>query len=277
MTHTHSSWASKSRSMLFVPGSQPQRFDKAYVTSADMVIIDLEDAVAITDKDIARNYIAGWLSADKRVAIRVNAIGTQWFEDDINLCVMEGVGAVVLPKAEQIEDIQRIRHIVGPDKAILPLVETAIGLSNAVFLAKEQGVQRLLFGSIDFQLDLGISGEKEELLHFRSQLVLASRLAGLTGPVDGVCTVLDDAVLLNQDVSYAKKLGFSGKLCIHPKQVDVVNDGFMPTLAEIVWARAVIEAMDAADGAAVAVDGKMVDKPVLLRAQRVLEHAEHKR
>jgi len=144
---------------------------------------------------------------------------------------------------------------------------------NAHALVQCRGVLRLVFGSIDFQLDLGIQGEDDELLTFRSQLVLVSRVAGIAPPVDGVTTALDDPERLQADTLRAKKLGFGAKLCIHPKQVALVNQCFCSSPAEVLWARRVLEAAAGARGAAVAIDGKMVDKPVLARAEAILASA----
>jgi citrate lyase subunit beta/citryl-CoA lyase len=130
-----------------------------------------------------------------------------------------------------------------------------------------------MFGSIDFQADMNIEGEGDELLLFRSRIVLASRLAGLQAPVDGVSTAIDDTGSVQADAQRARRLGFGGKLCIHPKQVGVVNQGFSPTPAQIEWAQRVIAADAASGGAPVTVDGKMVDRPVVLKAQTVLRAA----
>jgi citrate lyase subunit beta/citryl-CoA lyase len=134
-------------------------------------------------------------------------------------------------------------------------------------------VQRLVFGSIDFQLDLGITGEREELLYFRSGLVLASTLARLQAPVDGVTVDIENIERVKDDTLYAKRLGFGGKLCIHPKQIAAVNQCFSPSADEIVWAKRVVDAAGAADGGAVQVDGKMIDRPVLIRAQAILQES----
>lgn len=261
------------KSFLFVPGHQPARFDKACATDADAIIIDLEDAVAPADKDSARQAIAGWLPGSRPVMLRINSVDTPWFEEDLALCQSSGISGVILPKAEDPADLEKIATLLGPDIPLFPLIETAIGIWNAHALAQATSVCRLMFGSIDFQFDLGIQGEGDELLYFRSQLVLMSRLAGLQPPVDGVTTALDDPTQLSADVSYARRLGFGGKLCIHPKQVDLVNRGFLPSDDEVAWAKRIVAAMQAANGAAVAVDGKMVDKPVLLRAETLLKNA----
>ncbi len=262
------------RSYLFVPGNRPERFDKACAAGADAVIVDLEDAVPFADKAVARDAVAAWLSEEKPVLVRINGADTDWFADDLALCRMPGVAGVVLPKAEQAGDIVRLR--AAGAIAVLPLIESATGIDHLRAIASARGVQRLMFGSIDFQLDLGIPGEREELLFFRSQLVLASRLAGLAAPVDGVSTALDDADRLADDARHARQMGFGAKLCIHPKQVDAVNRCFTPGADALAWAGRVLEAAARADGAAVALDGKMIDRPVILRAQAIVDaHALH--
>lgn len=255
------------RSYLFVPGDRPERFDKACVAGADAVIIDLEDAVAPARKAAARDALAAWLPGPRPVLIRINAAGTGWFDDDLALCGRDGVEGIVLPKAEREEQLAAVAHAGAA--ALYPLIETAHGIANARALAEAPPVRRLMFGAIDFALDLGIEGDDDALLYFRSQLVLASRLAGLAPPVDGVTTALDEPAVLRRDALRARRLGFGAKLCIHPKQVAPVNQAFLPSAEEVDWARRVIEA--AGSGAAVAVDGSMVDRPVLLRAQRIIE------
>ena len=148
---------------------------------------------------------------------------------------------------------------------------SAAGFAALPAIAGAAGVQRLVFGSLDFQPDLGMRDALEdELIFFRSQLVLASRLAGLQPPVDGVSTAIDDAARLRDDALRARRLGFGGKLCIHPRQVADVNRHFAPSEPERVWAQRVLEAAAASGGAAAAVDGKMIDKPVILRAQAIM-------
>ncbi len=257
------------RSYLFVPGDRPERFEKACAAGAGQVIVDLEDAVAPDAKTRAREAVAAWLRADRPVALRINSAGTPWFDDDLALAAQPGVAAVMLPKSEGAEELVRVAA-AAPAAALLPLIETARGMALLDTIARAPRVQRLVFGSIDFQLDLGIDGDDDELLFFRSQIVLASRLADLSPPVDGVCTAIDDTEALRAASLRAQRLGFGAKLCIHPRQVGVVEAAFAPSAEEIAWARRVIDAAQGAQGAAVAVDGRMVDKPVLLRAQRLL-------
>lgn len=259
------------RSYLFVPANRPERYAKACAAGADAVIVDLEDAVPPSDKLTARDTLAAWLNPAHPVLIRVNSPDSEWFRDDMALCRIPGVAAIMVPKAEREHDLAIVAAAGAP--AILPLIESAQGLWNAIELARSPCVQRLVFGAIDFSFDLGIKEGNEPLLYFRSQIVLVSRVAGLQAPVDGVTTALDDPERVREDTDRARALGFGGKLCIHPKQVALVNTGFGPTIAELAWAARVIEAADAANGGAVAVDGKMVDRPVILIAQQMLDEA----
>lgn len=261
------------RSYLFVPGDRPERFAKAQASGAGLVVIDLEDAVAAQDKDAARAAIAAHApAAAAGVAVRINAADTSWFEQDLALCREIGAAAVMVPKTESLETLAHAARQV-PAAALLPLVETARGIARAQQLAAAPGVQRLVFGSIDFQLDAGIEGDGEELLYFRSQLVLASALARIAAPADGVCTALDDMEQVRCETRRARRLGFGAKLCIHPRQVPVVNETFAPTPAQLEWARRVLAGAEAADGAAARVDGRMIDRPVILQAQALLASA----
>ncbi len=257
------------RSYLFVPGDRPERFAKALASGADAVIVDLEDAVAPANKNAARDAVAGALDATQPIVLRINGADTAWFADDARLAAHPGVAAVMLPKAASADPVAALRAASG-GKPVLALVESAAGMSNVAALAATPGVARLVFGSIDFQLDLDIADDDLALLAFRSQLVLASRVANLPAPVDGVTTTLDDAVRIELEARRARSLGFGAKLCIHPRQVAIVNSAFSPAEAELAWAQRVVDAAAAADGAAVAVDGKMVDAPVLSRARRLL-------
>ncbi len=259
------------RSYLFVPGMRPERFAKALASGAHAVIVDLEDAVPPADKGRAREAVADALSPTRALFVRINGAGTPWFEEDLRLCRNASVAGIVLPKAEEPVVVEHIRGIVGQRAFVLPLIETARGLWNALAIASAAGVRRLLFGSIDFQVDLRIADE--ELVTYRSQLVLVSRVAELPAPVDGVTTAIDDLESLRRDTERARELGFGGKLCIHPKQVEPVNAAFRPTADEIAWAQRVVAADAQAGGAVVAVDGKMVDRPVLLKAQEILSAA----
>ncbi len=260
------------RTMLFVPGDRPDRFAKAAASGADLVVCDLEDAVAPQQKEAARSAVSDWLGAGGRAAVRVNSVDTEWYAADCDaLSGLSGLEAVLVPKAEDPEELARLATRLG-GIPLVALVETALGLHRAVELASSPGVVRLAFGAIDFALDAGTADDDEALLYARSGLVVASRVGGLGQPVDGVTVALDDPEAAARDAVKARRLGFGGKLCIHPQQVGPVNAAFSPTAAEIEHARRLVGAAGA--GAATRVDGQMVDVPVLERAQRILAQAE---
>lgn len=264
------------RSCLFVPGDRPERFDKAAQSGAHAVVIDLEDAVKPEAKDKARAALADWLGRGPDAAagiwVRINGIGTEWHDADLAVLADAGVGAVMLPKAEQEASLAAFMAALPRALPTIALIETALGLSNVESIATMPGVARLGFGSVDFQLDCGIEDEDEGLLYARSKIVLASALARLPAPLDGVSVALDDEDGLKRDTARARGLGFGGKMCIHPRQVEVVNQGFAPTAQELDWARQVVEA-EGVRGAkgAVRLNGRMIDAPVIERARRMLE------
>jgi citrate lyase subunit beta/citryl-CoA lyase len=265
-------------SYLFVPGNRPDRFDKACAAGADAVIIDLEDAVAPADKAAARDALANWLDSEQAranmvpILVRINCINSGCFGDDLRLCRTPGIAGVVLPKAERVADVAA----ASPGSPVYPLIETTVGFSHIAELAAAPRVSRLLFGTIDFKLDMGIDGDRDELLFFRSQIVLASRIARLLPPVDGVTVEIDDDAKIEDDANYARRLGFGGKLCIHPNQVPVVNRSFMPSQRRIDWANRILQAAEAAGGGPVAVEGKLIDRPVVVMAQRIIEETLRK-
>jgi citrate lyase subunit beta / citryl-CoA lyase len=258
------------RSYLFVPGSRRDRFDKALAAGADAIIIDLEDAVPPPDKVTARERVAGWLSAEHPVIVRVNEYDSEWFRDDIAACRHAGVAGVVLPKAARVEQVQAVIDRVGRAVSILPLVETAQGIWNAEALARSPQVERLLFGTIDLSIDMNLSGGEDDLLYYRSHIVLVSRVAGIQPPVDGVTTTFDSPEPVRADAQRARRLGFGGKLCIHPKQIAPVHEAFAPTPDEVAWAFRVVAAAGSSAGAATALDGTMVDRPVVTQAEAIL-------
>ncbi|WP_066717070.1 MULTISPECIES: CoA ester lyase [Hyphomicrobiales] len=249
---------------LFVPGDRPERFVKAASTDADAIIIDLEDAVAADGKDQARAALKRDFT-DKPVLVRVNGIGTPWHDRDIAALRGHGFSAVVLPKAEFGPEFETLCEQL--DLPVVALIESVRGLADARRIAITRNVGRIAFGSIDFSADLGCGHTREALLLARSELVVACRLAGLPQPIDGVTTAIDDAPLIASDARHARDLGFSGKLCIHPRQVTAIQAGFAPDEAEVLWARKV---MASGDGA-VAIDGAMVDEPVRIRARSILK------
>lgn len=256
------------RTWLFVPGNRPDRFVKAATSGADQVILDLEDAVDGSAKETARNEVSGWLRAGGRAWVRVNAIDTAQWPDD--LAALDGSGAlgVVVPKAE----VNAIEETAGRTPlGLLALVETARGLREVYDIAAHPQVEAVAFGSVDYALDLGATAPAA-LDHARHALVVAARAAGLPTIIEGVSPEISDPEAVRRDTVHARALGFTGKLCIHPAQVTPVHDGLSPTEDEREWAKRVLAAAAALPpehAGAFRVGGHMVDRPVLLRAQRI--------
>src|SRR5918995_3092624 len=174
---------------------------------------------------------------------------------------------VMLPKAEEPEHVAKVASRLGAP--VITTLETALGAWNARALAEAPGVERLAFGPVDFRLDTGILGEGEELLYVKTRMVLASRVAGILPPLDGVTMSLDDPERLAADVERARRLGFGGKVCIHPRQVGAVNEGFLPTQDEVAWAEKVVRAAETAGSGAIKVGGEVIDPPVDRSARAV--------
>jgi len=257
------------RALLFVPGHRPDRFDKAARSGADLVIVDLEDAVAADDKEQARQAAADWPGLGDRTVVRVNAPGTPWFEADLRMAADHGC-PVMVPKAEDPAALADIAARTAGRCPLIPLIETALGVERAYDLCSVPGVVRAAFGNVDLAAELGTAHDDTlALAHARSRLVLASAAAGICPPVDGVTTAVRDPQALAADTAHARRLGFSGKLCIHPAQTGPVTDGFAPSESELRWARAVLDAGESVT----TVDGHMVDKPVLERARNLLARA----
>ena len=254
------------RTFLFVPGDRPDRFDKAMTSGADMVIVDLEDAVAPASKYGARTAIAAWLSPDHPVVLRINAAGTEWFEDDLALAAHPGVAAIMLPKSVA----GAVLNQVASERATIALVESARGILDLAVIAATLGVVRLAFGAIDLALDLDTTSPDTSFDPFRLDMVVASRAAGLPAPIDGVTRNFRDPTLVEATVRKARALGLSGKLCIHPAQIEPTHIALSPTDAEIAYARRVIDIDTASNGAAASIDGVMIDRPVVERAQSIL-------
>jgi citrate lyase subunit beta/citryl-CoA lyase len=253
-------------SLLFVPGHRPDRFAKAADAGAGAIILDLEDAVAPADKDTAREHVAAWLADGGGGIVRINAPGTPWYADDLKAVAGH---PVMLPKAEAPE---QVAEVAGTANGVLPLIETAAGILNAAQILATVGVVRAAFGSIDLSAGLGVHPDDTTALLFaRAQMVLASAAAGVAGPVDGVTTDVTDEERLVADARHGAALGFTGKMCIHPRQLAAVHDVFRPSDEELAWARRVVEAFSGAGAGTL--DGKMIDKPVVDRARRLLARA----
>lgn len=260
------------RSMLFVPGHRPDRFAKAAASGADAIILDLEDAVGVEDKDTARRHVAEYLRGGHPAVVRVNAPGTPWHDDDVAMAARHSC-AVMLPKSEHPDALAELaRHL--PATPVIPLLETATGLMAAHELCLASGgIVRAAFGNVDLAAQLGIDpGDHQALITARSTLVLAAASAGIAPPIDGVTTAVHDDEALLADTDHAVGLGFTGKLCVHPNQVATVRAAFTPEPDKVRWAHDVIAA--SRDSSVTVLDGQMIDKPVVDRARSILQRAD---
>lgn len=255
----------RATTFLFVPGNRPDRFARAASSGADLVIIDLEDAVAFADKKTARRHAAAWLAAGEKSVIRVNAVSTPWHDDDI--AIAQQALAVMLPKTETTADLTYVKNVLG-DVPLIPLLETPRGVLNAEALCAADGVTRVAFGHVDFAAATGLDPDNlSALAGARSQLVYASAASGRATPIDGVTTAINDEGRLRGDTLNARSMGFGAKLLIHPVQVHLVEQLLRPTEDEISWAESILR--ECGDGVGVH-DGQMIDAPVIARARRLM-------
>ncbi|PYI67639.1 CoA ester lyase [Arthrobacter livingstonensis] len=273
--------ATRAVTALFVPGDRPERFAKAAAAGPDVVIIDLEDAVAPAAKEAALSAALAALAATDdedtrlRALVRVNPIDSPRHSAEraalLALAQTSGHGllGIMVPKAEDPVRLHGLSADLPAGLALIPLVESATGLVNALELARVSGVTRLAFGAIDFALDIDAGDSDRFLDHARSQLVVASRAAGIAAPWDSPTTDIKDTVKVAGSASLGRGFGFGGKLCIHPAQLGAVHEAFAPTAEEVEWAHSVI----GAEGGAAQVDGQMIDRPVTERAKRILVRA----
>jgi citrate lyase subunit beta / citryl-CoA lyase len=253
-----------------VPGDRPDRFDRAAQSGADEIILDLEDAVSPDAKVRARESVRTWLEGPGSGWVRVNATGTDDHEHDLSAVRRPaGLRGVVVAKAEDPGSLAALRVQLPDGAGVVALVESALGIDRATEIARSGAVDRLAFGSVDFALDIGAEETDEALLLARSSLVLASRLGGLPGPLEGVGVSTTDDDAAHEAAVRARGLGFGGKLCIHPRQVEPVAAGFRPTRAQLEWAARVLEAAAGDERGTFAVDGQLVDRPVLARARSI--------
>ena len=263
------------RTYLFVPGTRVERFAKALASGADAVVLDLEDAVAADAKGEARAAVCAWSKAaapgDRgRIVVRINDAGSEWFADDLRALGSAGVADVMLPKAETREQVAAVTAAL-PGVRVLALIESARGVANVDAVATAPQVARLVFGTLDFALDLqmDISEDDAGLNAAASRIAIAARVAGLPTPVAGVTPQLDDEARLLRDLAVARAHGFGAKLCIHPRQVAPIHAALRPSAQALEWARRVVAA-DAASPGAARLDGRMIDRPVVLQARRTL-------
>lgn len=280
---------SKEITWFFVPGSNLRNIEKVNTLEADAFIFDLEDAVAISEKQNARENVVKAIQhyEQKNIFVRINSFDSPFFLEDVENVVVEGLSGIVLPKAETsmqlevldkllIEKEKKLNIPIGSIK-IVALIESAMGVHHAIELAKFNRVIRLAFGAIDYTLDIQatLTDHRLELLFARSQLVLASRLAQLEGPIDTVYADIYNESGLRKETTLSKELGFKGKLIVHPAQIKIVNEVFTPSKSEVEQARKIIDAAHKAEKqgkGVVNLDGKMIDLPVIKQAEAILEY-----
>ena len=270
---TSISTASPPLTYLFVPGNRPERFDKAVASPAGAIIVDFEDAVAPTDKALARASFAAWYRASafapERVLVRINAESTAWFDDDLAVVCESGARGIVLPKTESVSQIGRAASALPAEGFVIALIETAKGIIAVDELAAAPRLRRIAFGTLDYALDLDLTGDERGFAYPACRIALASRAAGIAPPIAGVTPEIADEQRLRADLNFARACGFGAKLCIHPKQVEAVRAAMRPSEAEIAWAKRVAVAAETGSGV-VQVDGRMVDRPVIAKAQQIL-------
>ena len=277
------------RSFLFAPGNHARRVEKALSLDADAVILDLEDAVAIAEKPATRAVVAAVLERPRQglLYVRVNAVDTEFCYGDLVAVVRPGLDGIILPKVESaaglatidwlLAQLERERGLPLGAIDLIPIIETARGVRqiDAIVTAGTR-IRRVAFGAGDFTLDVNMAWSRgeTELAHARAVIVTASRAAGIDAPLDTVWVDLTDPEGLEASARTALGYGFQGKMCIHPDQIAVVNRVFTPSDAEVAFADRVAAAFakaEAEGSAAIQLDGKFIDYPIVYRAQRVLQ------
>jgi citrate lyase subunit beta/citryl-CoA lyase len=253
------------RSWLLVNGSRVELFDPAHDSRADQVILDIEDAVDPARKPAARAEVARWLSGDKRAWVRINDRSTPFWADDVaTLAGLPGLAGVMLAKTEAAEHVTETFDRLGGATPVLALVESALGIEEAVRIASARGAFRLAFGSGDYRRDTGTSADELAMAYPRSRLVVASRVGGLPGPIDGP-TVSSSHPVLREQSAVTVALGLTGKLCLDMEQLPVINEVISPAPSDVTWARDFLTDFDARGQ--VIRDGS--DLPRLGRARKI--------
>lgn len=272
------------KSYLFVPGNRPDRINKALASPANAVIIDLEDSIAVSEKDQVREVVKAFLLAydftnSKKLCVRINDVSTPYYEEDVRMVAEYPDICIMLPKTNSPSDIKKLEERTLPRQYILPLIETAKGILNAYEIAScSDRVTVLAFGAIDYCLDINISisGHGHELIYPRSALVIASRAAEIEPPIDTVYVDISNVEGLTEEIERAKSLGIFSKMCIHPLQLKLVNKLFSPTVSEIMWAKNVVKSFEDALAkglSAIKIENKMIDLPVYKQALAMLKRS----
>ncbi len=276
------------RSFLFAPGNHPRRAEKVFQSGADVVILDLEDAVAVAEKEATRAKVVTAMKKPRTSLgyVRINGVDSRWCMGDIEAVIGPWLDGIVLPKTESADQLRLVSErmseaerrlgMAGGRLDLMPIIETALGVESAREIAAAgPRVRRLAFGGGDYTNDLDIiwTPEEHELAYARAKLTHASRIAGIEPPVDTVVIQVKDTERFRLSALHGRRAGFAGKLCIHPDQVAPCNEVFSPTIEEIDYSRRVVEAFEKAEAigsAAISLDGNFIDYPIVYKAQRIL-------
>lgn len=261
------------QSLLFVPGNRPERFDKALASGADIVTIDLEDAVGPADKERARSAALAAMG-DPRLGIRINGVRTRHGLADL-LAIGDAAVTppfVMIPMVETPSELEIVRSVLGSGIALLPLIETVRGLRWADEIARSPGVAGIMLGGADFAAELGVAMSWDALFAARSQIVMACASARIAS-VDVPWLDLDNLDGLAADVARVRDMGFAAKSLVHPKHVATVHQAMRPSAEAIAEAREAESAYAAAGESAVRFNGTMLEAPVMARYRRILELA----
>jgi citrate lyase subunit beta/citryl-CoA lyase len=291
------------RSLLFAPGNVPRRVEKALTLDADAVIVDLEDSVALSDKEATRKPVAEALARPRKPMgyVRVNAPSSPYCYGDLVATIHKAVDGVLLPKVESAADLhaidwllaalERERGIAEGSIDLIPQVETAAGMQRVDRIIQARSlrpykgpwrVKRLAFGAADYAHELGLTVtlDEPELAEACARLVLSSRAGGLQGPIDSPWFHFKEAAAFERALERSRRGGFQGRLCVHPDQIAPVNRAYRPTDDELARAERIVAAFREAEArgeAAIQVDGQMIDYPVVYRAQALLDSVSEAR
>lgn len=261
--------AAHARSWQLVNALHADRFDAAQLGHADAVILDIEDAVDDSQKDVARGLVLDWFDAGGSAWVRINDVTTPFWEDDVAaLAGHAGLLGVILAKAEAPDQVVATFDRLGAKAPVVPLVESAVGIESAVAVAQARGAFRLAFGGGDYRKDTGAENTPLAMAYPRSRLVVASRIGGLTGPVDQP-TVSTQHAAVREHCADAVSLGMTGKLCLDREQPALINEEMSPSAADVAWAFDFLAAFEAEGG--VIKDGSY--KPRIARANVIKERA----
>lgn len=255
------------RSWLLVNGSHFDRFEAAHRSHADVVVLDIEDAVAPKDKKASRDNVLRWLAEGHDDWVRINGFGTQWWAGDCETLAGTNVGGVMLAMVESVDHVTETARML-PGVPIVALVETARGLERITEIASTKGTFRLAFGIGDFRRDTGFGDNPATLAYARSRFTIAARAAHLPSAIDGP-TVSSNALKLSEATAVSAEFGMTGKICLTPNQCAAVNDGLSPSVDEIGWAKEFFAEFER-DGGQIR-DGS--DLPRIARATKILDLA----